>query len=64
MDKNKTIALVILVLIILVAIVVIQNPFKETESITGILQDNENTGLDIGNLAPDFILQSLNGNNV
>ena len=64
MDKNKTIALVILVLIILVAIVVIQNPFKETESITGILQDNENTGLDIGNLAPDFILQSLGGNNV
>ena len=64
MDKNKTIALVILIVVILVAIVVIQNPFKETESIIGELQNNENTGLDIGNLAPDFILQSLNGNNV
>jgi len=64
MDKNKTIALVILIVIILVVIVVIQNPFKQIDTITGVLQNNENTGLDVGNLAPDFILQSLEGNNV
>jgi len=64
MDKNKTFILVILIIVILVVIVIIQNPFKQTESITGVLQDNENTGLDVGNLAPDFILMSLEGNNV
>lgn len=64
MNKNKNIILAVLVIIILIVIFIIQNPFKETESIIGELQNNENTGLDIGNLAPDFILQSLNGNNV
>ena len=64
MNKNKKIILAVLVIIILIVIFVIQNPFKESESITGELQNNENTGLDIGNLAPDFILQSLEGKNV
>ena len=64
MAKNKTIVLIILIIIILIAIVVIQNPFKQTETIEGVLQDNSNTGTDVGNLAPDFILMSLEGNNV
>ena len=64
MDKNKKLILIILILVILIVIFIIQNPFKESEIIEGVLQNNENTGLDIGNLAPDFILQSLGGNNV
>ena len=64
MGKNNKVILAILVIVIIVVIIVVQNPFKESESIEGILQNNENTGLDVGNLAPDFILQSLNGNNV
>jgi peroxiredoxin len=64
LKNNKTISLIILIAIILIVIIAIQNPFKQTESIIGELQDNENTGLDIGNLAPDFILRSLEGNDV
>ena len=64
MGKNNKVILAILVIVIIVVIIVVQNPFKESESIIGELQNNENTGLDVGNLAPDFILQSLNGNNV
>ena len=64
MKKNKTITLIILVIIISIAIVIIQNPFKQTKTIEGVLQNNENTGLDVGNLAPDFILQSLKGDNI
>ena len=64
MEKNKTITLIILIVIILVVILIIQNPFKQTESIVGELQNNENTGLDVGNLAPDFILGSLEGSDV
>lgn len=64
MGKNKTIVLVIVIIVILAVIIVIQNPFKKSESIEGALQNNANTGIDIGNLAPDFILKSLNGNNV
>ena len=64
MEKNSKIILAGLIIIIVAAILILQNPFKESESIEGVLQNNENTGLDIGNLAPDFILQSLGGNNV
>jgi len=64
MNKNKTIVLVILIIVILAVIIVIQNPFKESETVEGVLQDKANTGLDIGNLAPDFILKSVVGNNV
>jgi len=64
MDKNKTKVLIILIILILIVIVIIQNPFKKAETIIGVLQDNENTGLDVGNLAPDFILKSLEGNEV
>ena len=64
MGRNNKVILAILVIVIIVVIIVVQNPFKESESIIGELQNNENTGLDVGNLAPDFILQSLNGNNV
>jgi len=62
MKNNKTIALIIVIIIILAIIIIIQNPFKKSETIIGELQNNENTGLDIGNLAPDFILKSLEGN--
>ena len=62
--KNKNIILAVLIIIIIFVILIVQNPFKQTESIGGVLQDNENTGLDVGNLAPDFILQSLESNNV
>jgi peroxiredoxin len=64
MEKNNKVLLGVLILIIAVAIIVLQNPFEQTETITGELQDNENTGLDIGNLAPDFVLQSLGENTV
>jgi len=64
MDKNKKLILIILIVLILIVILIIQNPFKESETIEGVLQDKENTGLDIGNLAPDFILQSVGGNNI
>jgi len=64
MDKKKNIALVVIIVLIIIVIVIVQNPFKESESIEGVLQDKENTGIDIGNLAPDFILRSVDGNNV
>ena len=64
MNKNKKIVLAVLIVIIIAAILILQNPFKQSGTITGELQNDENTGLDVGNLAPDFILQSLNGNNV
>ena len=64
MTNKKNIALVGVLIVIIAAVVIIQNPFKKSETITGELQNNENTGLDIDNLAPDFILKSLNGNNV
>jgi len=63
-DKYKKIIFGVVVVVIIAAIVIIQNPFKQSESIIGELQNNENTGLDIGNQAPDFILKSLEGNNV
>ena len=62
--KNKNIILGIVIISIIASIIIIQNPFKKTETFTGELQNNENTGLDIGNLAPDFILKSLDGNNI
>ena len=64
MDKNKKLILIILIIIIIIVILIIQNPFKESEIIEGVLRNNENTGLDVGDLAPDFILQSFGGNNV
>jgi peroxiredoxin len=64
MLKNKNIILIILIIIILAVIFIIQNPFKQSEIIVGELQNAGNTGLDIGNLAPDFILKSLDGNDV
>ena len=64
MDKNKKLTLIMLIIIILIVIFIIQNPFKESETIEGVLQDNENTCLDIGDLAPDFILQSIGGNDI
>ncbi|MBI2134708.1 TlpA family protein disulfide reductase [Candidatus Woesearchaeota archaeon] len=39
-----------------------QNSFKKSETTDGELQNNENTGLGIGNLAPDFVLKDLEGN--
>tara|TARA_Y100000294_G_C8562531_1_gene339597 strand:- start:2334 stop:2885 length:552 start_codon:yes stop_codon:yes gene_type:complete len=62
--KNKNIFLIAVVILIIGIILFIQNPFKKSETVIGELQNNENTGLDIGNLAPDFILQSVDGNNV
>jgi len=64
MEKNKNIILALLIIVILVVILIVQNPFKQTELIDGILQDNENTGLDIGDFPPDFILRSLENDNV
>ena len=45
----------------MVSIIVIQNPFNKEKSMmaTGELQDSENTGINVGDLAPDFILESL-----
>lgn len=68
MDKklflNKKTSLVILVIVILAVILIIENPFKKPEIMEGTLQNNENTGLNVGSLAPDFILKSLEGNYV
>ena len=64
MPNNKKIVLEILVVVIIIAIVIVQNPFQTSETIAGELQNNENTGLDIEQQAPDFILMSLEGNNV
>ena len=63
MKKNK-IVLFILILAITSIIIIVQNPFSKNETSTNALQDNENTGLDIGNQAPDFILKSINNKNV
>lgn len=57
--NNKKIILIVVIFLILVSILLIQNPFKKSEFVVSELQNNENTGLDIGNLAPDFILNSL-----
>jgi len=62
--KNKNIILGLIVAIIVLSIFIIQNPFKKSETVIGELQNNKNTGLEIENLAPDFILQNLNGDNV
>lgn len=64
MKKNKKIVLIILIIAIIGAILVAQKLLSKKGSITGKLQDNENTGLNIGNQAPDFILQSVDGSNV
>jgi len=53
--------LLIVIVLIVASILLIQNPFKKSEFIVGELQDDENSGLDIGNLAPDFILKTLDG---
>lgn len=62
--NNKSIILGTIIVIIIAAIIIVQNPFKKTKSATGELQNNENTGLDIGNLAPDFILNSIGNKQV
>ena len=62
--NNKKIILIIIIILIVVSILLIQNPFEKSEILIGELQNNENTGLDIGNLAPDFVLQSLDGKQV
>lgn len=55
---SKKIVLIVVLLIIVAIIFYLQNPFSSTQSTsTGELQNTENTGLEIGNLAPDFILQ-------
>src|SRR3989344_7782525 len=60
MPKNsRNISLGIIILIIIIAIVVTQNSFKKTETAIEGLKNNEDTGLNIENLAPDFILNSL-----
>ena len=77
MKSNKKNVLLVLVVLIIGVIIIVQNPYSQTETITGELQNagkssisgtnsfgNENTGLDIGNQAPDFILNSINGKNV
>lgn len=61
MDKNKTISLVIVIIIIVVAIVFIQKPFSKTDSAEFGIIDADNTGINIGDIAPDFILESLEG---
>ena len=63
-DNYKKIIFGVVVILVIAAIVIIQNPFKQPENIAGELKNNENTGLDIGNQAPDFILKSLEGDNV
>ena len=62
--NKKNIVLGIVVILIIAVIVFLQNPFQKSESNIGDLQDNENTGIDIGDQAPDFILNSLEGNQV
>lgn len=64
MQKNNKTILIILIFIILIIILTIQKPFSKKETVTRELKDNENTGLDIGNQAPDFILKSINNKNV
>jgi len=61
--KTKNVILIAILLIIMVAVFVIQNPFSERqEGIDVFLLDTENTGLNIGNRAPDFALKDVNGN--
>lgn len=61
MTNKKNIILAIVIIIIIAIIIIIQNPFKKPEiSGLGIIQ-SEDTGIDIGDLAPDFILESLEG---
>jgi len=62
--KNKKIKLTLIVVLIALTIILIQNPFSQEEIIIGNLKDNENTGLEIGNLAPDFILNNIDGSKV
>ena len=77
MKKNKKTVLFILIVLIIGVVLIVQNPFYKKEAIPRELQDawkslicgtnsvgNENTGLDIGQQAPDFILQSVDDNNV
>lgn len=61
MASKKNITLAIVIIIIIAIIIIIQNPFKKSESSElGIIQSSD-TGIDIGSLAPDFILESLEG---
>lgn len=64
MKKNKKIVLIILIIAIIGTILFAQKLLSENESITGELLNNENTGLEIGNQAPDFILKSVDGKNI
>jgi peroxiredoxin len=64
MNNRKLPILVILVLTIILAIFLFQSSTKDSLILTGELRDSDFTGLDIGKQAPDFILQTLSGNNV
>jgi len=59
----KKIVLGVAVLLILAVIIFLQNPFQKKGAIlVGDLQNTENTGIEIGNIAPDFILSTVGGN--
>ena len=64
MAKNKKTILIILIILTIAAIFIAQTPFSKEETIIGEPQNNENTGLGIGNSAPDFILKSIEGKSV
>jgi len=61
--KKKNIKLMIVILIIIAAIFAIQNPFRETAIIEEV-RDDIPVGIKIGEMAPDFILNTPEGESV
>ncbi|MBL7055374.1 DUF3179 domain-containing protein [Candidatus Woesearchaeota archaeon] len=62
--KNNKYVLGAIISLVVIAIFIIQDPFSDKEIVMEELQDSKDTGLEIGNLAPDFILSDINGGEV
>ncbi len=62
-EKTRKILLIVSIIVIAVIILIIENPYRETRLIEQQATKAE-VGIGIGNLAPDFELQDLDGNGV
>ena len=62
MQDKKSIILAIAAVAIIILIIIIQNPFRQSENADELgFIESEDTGIGISDLAPDFVLESLEG---
>ncbi len=64
-ENVRYIILAVAILMIIGVILIIQKPYKKTEIVQGEalgVKKAQETGIEIGSLAPNFILKDINGN--